>query len=37
LLNVEGYQVIAVDEATETIELNRPLLAKQFQLPSCLQ
>ena len=37
LLSVEGYQVIAIDEATETIELNRPLLAKQFQLPSCLQ
>jgi hypothetical protein len=37
LLNVEGYQVIAVDEATGTIELNRPLLAKQFQLSSCLR
>jgi PglZ domain len=37
LLNVEGYQVIAVDEVTGTIELNRPLLAKQFQLPSCLR
>jgi hypothetical protein len=37
LLNVEGYQVIAVDDATSTIELNRPLLAKQFQLPSCLR
>jgi hypothetical protein len=36
LLNVEGYQVIAVDDATATIELNRPLLAKQFQLPLCL-
>jgi hypothetical protein len=36
LLNVEGYQVIAIDEATGAIELNRPLLAKQFQLPSCL-
>jgi hypothetical protein len=35
LLNVEGYQMVAVDEATGTIELNRPLLAKQFQLPSC--
>jgi PglZ domain len=30
LLNVEGYQVIAVDEATGTIELIRQLLAKQF-------
>ena len=37
LLNVEGYQVIAIDEATGTIELNRPLLVRQFQLPSCLQ
>jgi hypothetical protein len=37
LLNVEGYQVVAVDEASGTIELNRPLLAKQFQLPSCLR
>jgi PglZ domain len=37
LLNVEGYQVVAVDEASETIELNRLLLAKQFQLPSCLR
>jgi hypothetical protein len=37
LLNVEGYQVIAIDEATGVVELNRPLLAKQFQLPSCLQ
>jgi hypothetical protein len=37
LLNVEGYQVVAIDEATGTIELNRPLLAKQFQLPSCLR
>jgi hypothetical protein len=36
LLNVEGYQVIAIDETTETIQLNRPLVAKQFQLPSCL-
>jgi hypothetical protein len=37
LLNVEGYQVITVDEATGTIELNRQLLAKQFQVPSCLR
>jgi hypothetical protein len=37
LLNVEGYQVVATDEATGTIELNRSLLAKQFQLPSCLR
>ena len=37
LLNVEGYQVVAVDEASGTIELNRQLLAKQFELPSCLR
>jgi PglZ domain len=37
LLNVEGYQVVAIEEATGTIELNRQLLAKQFELPSCLQ
>ena len=37
LLNVEGYQVVAIDEVTGTIELNRSLLAKQFQLPSCLR
>jgi hypothetical protein len=37
LLIVEGYQVVAIDEVTGTIELNRPLLAKQFQLPSCFQ
>jgi PglZ domain len=37
LLNVEGYQVVAIDDATGTIELNRPLLVKQFQLPSCLR
>jgi hypothetical protein len=36
LLNVEGYQVVAIDEVTGTIELNRQLLAKQFQLASCL-
>ena len=37
LLNVEGYQVVAIEEATGTIELNRQLLAKQFELPSCLR
>jgi hypothetical protein len=37
LLIVEGYQVVAIDEVTGSIELNRPLLAKQFQLPSCFQ
>jgi hypothetical protein len=37
LLNVEGYQVVAIEETTGTIELNRQLLAKQFELPSCLR
>lgn len=32
LLNVDGYQVVAVDETSGTIELNRQLLNKQFQL-----
>jgi hypothetical protein len=32
LLNVDGYQVIVVDEDAGTIELNRQLLDKQFQL-----
>jgi hypothetical protein len=32
LLNVDGYQVITVDEGFGTIELNRQLLNKQFQL-----
>ena len=36
LLNVEGYQVVTIDEATGTIELNRQFLAKQFELPSWL-
>jgi hypothetical protein len=31
LLNVDGYQVVAVDETAGTIELNRQLLNKQFQ------
>jgi hypothetical protein len=35
LLNVEGYQVVAVDETSGTIALNRQLLNKQFQLVSC--
>jgi hypothetical protein len=35
LLNVDGYQVVAVDETSGTIELNRQLLNKQFQLVSC--
>jgi hypothetical protein len=32
LLNVDGYQVIVVDEASGIVELNRRLLDKQFQL-----
>jgi len=34
LLNVDGYQVVAVDETAGTIELNRQLLNKQFELVS---
>ena len=32
LLNVDGYPVLSVDEASDTVELNRPLLEKQFEL-----
>jgi hypothetical protein len=32
LLNVDGYQVVAVDEDAGTIEINCQLLEKQFQL-----
>jgi hypothetical protein len=32
LLNVDGYQIVVVDEAAGTIEINRPLLDAQFQL-----
>ena len=32
LLNVDGYSVLSVDEASDTIELNRDLLVKQFEL-----
>lgn len=32
LLNVDGYAVLAVDEASDTVELNRPLLETQFEL-----
>ena len=32
VLNVDGYAVLSVDEASETIELNRDLLATQFGL-----
>jgi hypothetical protein len=34
VLNVEGYAVLRVDEASDTIELNRELLAAQFELTS---
>jgi hypothetical protein len=32
LLNMEGYPIVAVDEASGSVELNRDLLRKQFQL-----
>ena len=32
LLNVEGYPILPVDDAADTVELNRPLLEKQFDL-----
>jgi hypothetical protein len=32
LLNVDGYQIIAVDESAGTITLNRQLLEKHFQV-----
>lgn len=32
ILNVEGYDVLSVDEASETVELNRELLDTQFGL-----
>ncbi|HEX9937438.1 MAG TPA: BREX-2 system phosphatase PglZ, partial [Longimicrobium sp.] len=32
LLNLDGYPVVAVDEATGTVELNRELLRTQFSL-----
>ena len=32
LLNVDGYPVLALDEASDTVELNRALLATQFEL-----
>ena len=32
VLNVEGYDVVSVDEASETVELNRELLDAQFGL-----
>jgi hypothetical protein len=32
LLNIDGYQIVAVDENAGTVELNRQLLNKQFEL-----
>ena len=32
LLNVEGFAVIAVDDASDTVSLNRALLDRQFGL-----
>jgi hypothetical protein len=34
VLNVEGYPIITADEATGTVELQRELLRKQFQIGS---
>lgn len=34
VLNVEGYAVLRVDEASDTVELNRELLVSQFELTS---
>jgi len=33
VLNVDGYGVLEVDEASDTLTLNRELLRKQFELP----
>ena len=32
LLNVDGYSVISVDDASETVTLNKDLLEAQFDL-----
>jgi hypothetical protein len=32
VLNVDGYEVIAVDESSDTVTLNRDLLFRQFEL-----
>jgi hypothetical protein len=32
ILNVDGYDVLRRDDASDTIELNRGLLLKQFDL-----
>lgn len=31
LLNVDGYPVLTIDETSDTVELNRPLLETQFE------
>ena len=33
VLNVEGYAVLGRDEASDTVELDRDLLLRQFDLP----
>lgn len=33
VLNVDGYDVLEVDEASDTLVINRELLRKQFELP----
>jgi hypothetical protein len=32
ILNIDGYAVLTRDESSDTIELNRDLLCKQFDL-----
>ena len=32
ILNVDGYPVLSRDDASDTVELNRDLLLKQFDL-----
>ena len=32
VLNVEGYAILTRDEASDTVELNRPLLCRQFEI-----
>ena len=32
MLNVDGYPVLSRDEASDSIELNRDLLVRQFDL-----
>jgi hypothetical protein len=32
LLNVDGLQVLDVDDASDTVILNRPLLEQQFEV-----